>query len=78
MLNGNILVKDITKTTTTTESGFVDKKESMFKDLEVVLSTEEGISKGDVVKVKKTSGEKIEIPEGEYVVIQSRDIIMVL
>lgn len=78
MLNQYILTKDVTNDTNVSQTGFVDKKQLRFKELEVVLSGEPTIKVGDVVKVRSTSGEKIEIPEGEFLVIKQSEIIMVL
>ena len=78
MLNQNILTKDVTNTTNVSETGFEDTKELRFKELEVVLSGEPSIEVGSVVKVRNTSGEKIDLPEGEFIVIKQGEIIMIL
>lgn len=78
MLNQNILTKDVTNDTNISQNGFEDKKQLRFKELEVVLSGEAAIEVGSIVKVKSTSGEKIELPEGEFIVIKLGEIIMVL
>lgn len=78
MLNQYILTKDVTNNTTVSQTGFIDKKDLRFKELEVVLSGEPSIKVGDIVKVRTTSGEKIEIPDGEFLVIKQGEIIMIL
>lgn len=78
MLNQNILTKDVTNDISISQTGFEDKKQLRFKELEVVLSGEDTIEVGSIVKVRNTSGEKIELPEGEFIVIKLGEIIMVL
>ena len=79
MLNNNILAKDITDKIAVSNTGFEDTKELRFKELEIVLSpNSEVITEGDIVKVRSSSGEKIELPEGEFLVINTAEVIMVL
>ena len=78
MFNNNILTKDVTDNTTVSETGFIYKKESRYKELEVLICSVDGLEKGDVIKVRKTAGDKIEIPDGEFTVINIGDVIMKL
>lgn len=78
MLNNNILCKDVTTNKKETDSGFIDKKQTRFKELKVVLSDSSLIESGKIIKVRSTSGDTIELTEGSFIVISMRDVIMVL
>ena len=71
-LNNHIVCKELKKEQE--ENEFVVKSISRFKDLEVIVSSNDEVKKGDIVKVSVNSGEIDE----DYTIIRYQDIIYVL
>ena len=60
VINGNLLCKDLTETNIQSESGFIVKKETKFRRLEVLLSRSEEVKVKDIIKIPYNAGQKID------------------
>ena len=77
MLNNYLQCEDLSLNKQETSSGFETKKQERFKILKVLLSNEEDVVEGDLVKVSINAGEK-DIDEENKVIIRRGDIIQIL
>ena len=73
MVNGNLLCKDITESEIKTESGFTLTKETKFKTLQVLDSSEEDIPVGSEIVVPYHSGNAY----GDLVIMNRKNIIYI-
>lgn len=73
MVNGNLLCKDVTETEIKTESGFTITKETKFKTLEVINSSDDDIPVGTQIVVPYHSGNVYE----DLIIMNRKNIIYI-
>jgi len=75
MLNGNILTELQTKEKT---SGLYIPDNKTYKVLKVIKSEIKEVENGALIYVPKTAGTNIEMGEDKYVVVNIREIILIV
>lgn len=78
MLNSNVCCEKLDETVTKVGNVIIPTKEKAYKRLRVMNSGEEGVEVGKTIYVPKNSGYEVEIDGEKFIIINAREIILIL
>lgn len=78
MRNGNICCTEIDEVVEKIGRTYVPTKDKSYKRLQVVTSGDEAVKEGVTIYVPINSGYEVEIDSGKYVIVNVREILLIL